>query len=156
MHQAAANLGHAHVHAVWAYQGSRPVVARGRLYAAHGDAVSCADPRSDRVFWKRTLGAAAGDDRELLDSPLTPPAVVNGKLFFGSAHGLVHCLAAETGDELWSVAVGEPVVFQPAVAGGHVYAGTDAGSVFCVATGDPGDDGWLMWGGDAAHNGRLS
>jgi Ca-activated chloride channel family protein len=154
MYQATANLGQSHVHSVWAYQGSKPFVSRGRLYAAHGDVVSCADPRSDRVFWKKPLGSAGGD-QELLDSPLTPPAIVNNKLFFGSVHGFVHSLSAESGDELWSVAVGEPVVFSPAVAGGRVYAGTDVGSLYCFETGDPGDDGWLMWGADAAHNGRV-
>jgi outer membrane protein assembly factor BamB len=66
----------------------------------------------------------------------------------------VHCLAAETGEALWSVPLGEPVIFQPAVAGGRVYAATDAGSLFCIETADPKDDGWWMWGADAAHNGR--
>jgi outer membrane protein assembly factor BamB len=159
MHQAAANLGTAHVHGVWAYQGSKPFVARGRLYAAHGDTVSAADPGSDQVFWKKVLGAksktSADPDPDLLDSPLTPPAIVNNKLFFGSVHGAVHCLSAETGDELWSVPLGEPVIFQPAVAGGRVYAATDAGSLYCFETGDPKDDGWCMWGADATHNGRC-
>jgi outer membrane protein assembly factor BamB len=154
MTQAMANLGTAHVHGVWAYQGSKPFVSRGRLYAAHGDTVSAADPRSDHIHWKKTLGPTAGQGEELLDSPLTPPAIVNGKLYFGSVHGAVHCLSAETGEELWSVTVGEPVVFQPTVAGGRVYVGTDAGSLICFDTGDPSDDGWLMWGADAAHNGR--
>lgn len=155
MHQAMENLGTAHVHGVWAYQGSKPFVSRGRLYAAQGDQVSAADPRSDRVHWKKTLGAKLEENAELLDSPLTPPAIVNGKLFFGSALGAVHCLNAETGDELWTLPVGEPVIFQPAVSGGRVYVGTDSGSLICVETGDPTDDGWNMWGADGSHNGRL-
>jgi Ca-activated chloride channel family protein len=156
MHHAALNLGKSHVHAVWAYQGSKPFVWRARLYAAQGDIVSAADPRSDHVYWKKTVGSANGEDKELLDHPLTPPAIVNGKLFFGSVHGLVHCVAADSGEELWSVPVGEPVIFQPAVSNGRVYVGTDAGSLVCVETGDANDDGWLMWGADAAHNGRVS
>jgi outer membrane protein assembly factor BamB len=155
MDQAMHNLGHAHVQAIWAYQGSKPFVSKARLYAAHGDTVSSADPRSDQVFWKKTIGQSAGDDTELLDSPLTPPAIVNGKLFFGSIEGTIHCLLEATGEELWSVPVGEPVIFQPAVAGGRVYVGTDSGSLIGLDTGDPNDDGWLMWGADAAHNGRL-
>jgi outer membrane protein assembly factor BamB len=153
MDQAMANLGHGH--AAWAYQGSRPFVSRGRLCAAHGDLVSCADPRSDVVYWKKPLGAASAGEGELLDSPLTPPAIANGKLFFGSVHGVVHCLSAEAGEEPWAVSVGEPVVFQPAVAGGRVYAASEGGSLYCLETGDRGDDGWLIWGGDAADNGRL-
>jgi outer membrane protein assembly factor BamB len=156
MHQAMGNLGHAQVHSVWAYQGSKPFVSKGRLFAAHGDTVSAADPRSDRVFWKKTIGPALAEGEELLDSPLTPPAVVNGKLFFGSIHGAVHCLSAETGEELWSVTVGEPVVFQPAVSRGRVYAGTDSGSLICFETGDAGDDHWLMWGANGSHNGIVT
>jgi outer membrane protein assembly factor BamB len=155
MYQAMANLGKGHVHAVWAYQGSKPFVSRARLYAAQGDTVSSADPRSDQVFWKKAVGRASGDDKELLDSPLTPPAIVNGKLFLGSVEGAIHCLASESGAELWSVPIGESIIFQPAVAGGRVYVGTDSGSLVCVETGDPKDDGWLMWGADASHNGRL-
>jgi len=154
MYQAMRNLGQAHVHAIWAYQGSKPFVSRGRLYAAHGDTVSSADPRSDQVFWKKTLGEQAEGGQELLDSPLTPPAIVKSKLFFGTVHGELHCLAAESGEVLWSAGVGEPVIFQPAIASGRVYMGTEAGSLICLETGDAGDDGWLMWGADSAHNGR--
>jgi outer membrane protein assembly factor BamB len=155
MYQAMANLGKGHVHAIWAYQGSKPFVSRARLFAAQGDMVSSADPRSDEVFWKKTVGRTSGEDEELLDSPLTPPAIVNGKLFLGSVAGQIHCLESESGAELWSVSVGEPVIFQPAVAGGRIYVGTDSGSLICIETGDPKDDGWLMWGADASHNGRL-
>jgi len=155
MEQAMANMGLGHVHAVWAYQGSKPFVSRSRLYAAHGDTVSSADTRSDQVFWKKTVGQSAGDGADLLDSPLTPPAIVNGKLFFGTVAGDVHCLSAATGEELWSAKIGEPILFQPAVARGRIYVGTDSGSLFCLETGDPADDGWLMWGADGTHNGRI-
>jgi outer membrane protein assembly factor BamB len=149
------NLGQGHVHSVWSYQGSKPFIYRSRLYAAHGDTVHCADPRSEQIHWQRTVGAS-GPDETLLDGVLTPPAGANGKLFFGTITGEVLCLSAETGAMLWSVAIGEPIIFQPAVARGRVFAGTDAGSLICLETGDAGDDGWLMWGADAAHNGRLA
>jgi outer membrane protein assembly factor BamB len=152
MHQAEGNLGRGHVHAVWAYQGSKPFIARDRMYSALGDTVVCADPRSDEVFWKKRLSDRKGDE-ELLDSVLTPPAVVNDKLFLGSITGEVYCLGAATGDLIWSTSVGEPIVFQPAVARGMAYVATGAGSLFGLETGDQADDGWHMWGGTAAHNG---
>ena len=93
---------------------------------------------------------------EVLDNLLTPPVVVNGNLFVGTILGEVCCLSAEAGEVLWRDALDEPVIFQPAVVGGRVYAATSAGSLFGIETGDPHDDGWPMWGGSAAHNGMPS
>jgi Ca-activated chloride channel homolog len=150
--QAMGNLGMGHVFGVWAFQGSKPFVAHGRLFSGLGDTVHCADPETKEVFWKSKL--REGDtDAELLDSILTPPALVNGKLFLGTLDGRVLCLSAASGETLWSVRVGEPVLLQPAVAHGRVYAPTAAGSLFCLETGNPADDGWLMWGATPAHNG---
>jgi len=154
IHQAMSNLGMAHVSGVWAYQGSKPFLSRGRLFSGQGDTVHCSDPESKEVFWKRKL--REGDkEAELLDSLLTPPAVVNGKLFFGTTDGRVFCLSADSGETLWSVLIGEAVIFQPAVAQGRVYVPTAAGNLFCLETGDPEDDGWFMWGATPAHNGQA-
>jgi outer membrane protein assembly factor BamB len=153
IHQAMGNLGTAHVFGVWSYQGSKPFLADGRLFSAQGDTVHCTDPESKEVFWKRKL-LEGKEGTELLDSFLTPPAVVNGKLFLGTSDGRVLCLSEATGETLWTVPIGEPVIFQPAVVQGRVYVPTGAGSLFCLETGDPEDDGWLMWGASPAHNGR--
>ena len=46
--------------------------------------------------------------------------------------------------------------FQPAVAQGRIYVPTRFGTLFCLETGDPGDDGWHMWGATPAHNGLAT
>ena len=150
MAPARANLGQASVHGVWSYQGSKPFVSNGRLYSSMGDTTQCVDANSGRVIWSRSLR----DTRRggALDV-VTPPAIVNGKVFIGTRWGFIYALSADTGDVIWRVDIGEAVSFQPAVAGGRVYVGTDRGSVFCLETGDPRDDGWMMWGGSARHNG---
>jgi Ca-activated chloride channel family protein len=152
INQAMLNLGQSSVCGVWSYQGSRPVVAGERLYCAMGDTLKCVDLKTDKVLWK-TDPREKKDKGELLDAVLTPPAVVNGRIFLGTASGEVLCLAADTGKAVWSASVGEPIVFQPAVAKGRVYVATSAGSLICLETGDEKDDGWLMWGASAAHNG---
>jgi len=145
MAPAQANIGQTSVYGVWSYQGSKPFVINGRLYSSMGDTVECVDAQSGRVIWSRTLRDARRPG--LPDDVLTPPAVVNGKVFLGTRWGFVY------GEVIWRVNLGESITFQPAVAMGRVYAGTDRGGLFCLETGDPRDDGWMMWGGNAKHNG---
>jgi outer membrane protein assembly factor BamB len=151
--QAQLNLGQNTVNGVWAYQGSRPFVHNDRLYSAMGDTLKCVDPKTEKVLWKKELTPDAKDKGPLVDSAVTPPAIVNGKMFVGTARGEVVCLSAETGAVLWTVTVGEPILFQPAVSGGHIYVSTSVGGLYCFPTGDARDDGWAMWGCNAAHNG---
>ena len=50
--------------------------------------------------------------KELLDSVATPPALVNDKIFLGTTHGDVVCLAAKSGEVLWTAAIGELLFIQ--------------------------------------------
>jgi Ca-activated chloride channel family protein len=151
MAPAMANLGQASVHGIWSYQGSKPFIHNGRLYSSMGDTTRSVDPRTGKVIWSRTqrdaTKPAAGDD------VLTPPVIVNGKIFVGTAGGELYALSEQTGEVLWKVELGEPISFQPTVANGRIYVGTDRGSLFCLSTGNLSDDGWLMWGANAGHNG---
>lgn len=151
MAMAVANLGQASVHGIWSYQGSKPFIHNERLYSSMGDTTRSVDPRSGKVIWSRTLRnpkkAAAGDD------VLTPPAIVNGKVFVGTAAGELYALSEQTGEVLWEVELGEPISFQPTVAKGRIFVGTDRGTLFSLSTGDLSDDGWMMWGASAGHNG---
>jgi Ca-activated chloride channel family protein len=151
--QAQMHLGHGTVAGVWSYQGSKPFLWGGRLYSAMGDTLKCVDPAGEALLWQQALHARGPDEPEVLDSMVTPPALVNGKALVGTGKGEVICLSAASGERLWSANVGEPILFQPAVARGRVYVGTYSGSLVCLETGDEKDDGWLMWGGGPAHNG---
>jgi hypothetical protein len=165
--QAAQNLGQGTVNGVWAYQGSKPFFYRGRLYASMGDTLVCVDPKSEKVLWKKRFHApkekaaknvkGTAKEEELLDTTISPPALCNGKAFLGTTYGEVVCLSAEKGETLWQARLGqsESISFQPAVAGGHVYVSTESGDLFGLETGDPKDDGWLMWGANAEHNGGV-
>jgi outer membrane protein assembly factor BamB len=151
--QAYINLGEKTVSGVWSYQGSKPFVSNGKLYSAMGDTLKCVDPKSEKVLWQKTFQKK--DKSALVDRTLTPPVLVNNKIFLCSVFGDVLCLSATSGKVLWSVNVGEPIVFQPAVANGKVYVSTQSGSLYAIETGDTKDDGWLMWGAKAAHNGLV-
>jgi outer membrane protein assembly factor BamB len=156
MEQSKMNLGQASVSGVWSYQGSKPIVADGKFYIAIGKTLECLTPETGKIVWKKALGEAAKDgprSGETVDAEFAPPAAVNGKLFLGTRAGRVMCVSAAKGDTLWTTDVGEPIVFQPAVANGRIYFGTAAGSLIAIETGDAKDDGWLMWGANAAHDG---
>src|SRR5439155_24947583 len=84
------NLGQASVHGVWEYQGSKSFMSKGRLFSSMGDKVMSVDPKTEKVVWSRTLHD--GKDSALLNSELTPPAIVNGKVFVGTRSGEVIAL----------------------------------------------------------------
>lgn len=151
--KAISSLGLQHVSSLWSFQGSKPFAHGGRLYSSMGDRLLCTDVDRDVTYWSKTLGTPTEADQETVDNELTPPSLCNGKVFVGTLQGKIFCLSALTGVEIWSAHVGEPIVFQPAIAQGRLYVGTADGSLFCLETGDPADDGWLMWGATPAHNG---
>ena len=153
--QAMGNIGQGSVRGVWSYQGSKPFIYKDRIYSAMGDTLKCVDAKTEKILWKKTLRPPKQKDAKepLLNSGLTPPALVNDKVFLGTSFGEVYCLAAETGELLWNASIGEPIVFQPAVAKGRIYLSTNIGHLYCIETGDTKDDGWLMWGANAGHNG---
>src|SRR5262249_18032892 len=107
LHQAMSNLGKGTVSGVWAYQGSKPFMYNEKLYSSMGDSLKCVDPKTEKVIWEKNVHDQQGKDQQR-DSLTTPPALVNDKVFVGTTAGEVVCLAAKSGEVLWSVSVGEP------------------------------------------------
>jgi outer membrane protein assembly factor BamB len=179
MFQAQANLGQGSVNGVWSYQGSKPLFYEGKIYASMGDTLLCVDPRTEKVLWKKesrppkddkakdktppkkvkdktpSVQEPGEDAKLLLDAIISPPALCNHKVFIGTGSGEVICLRADTGKPVWTATIGGSIVFQPVVAEGRVYVSTESGALCCIETGDPQDDGWLMWGANAAHTGAA-
>jgi outer membrane protein assembly factor BamB len=151
-------LSEANLMEVWTYQGSRPCLDEQNLYVALGDKVVCMSLETQTVRWEKELASPAQGNfgnTGLFTSNLSPPALVNEKLFLGTRDGRLVCLSAATGDVLWAEETGEPIVCQPTVIGGRVYAGTNSGSLVAVESGDPQDDGWPMWGAGPARTGKA-
>jgi outer membrane protein assembly factor BamB len=152
------SLSEANLLEIWSFQGSRPCLDEDNLYAAIGYKVVCVALATKAPRWEMDLTPAAGGDfaeSGLFKSHLSPAALVNDKLFLGTRDGRIVCLSAATGEVNWTEVIGEPIVCQPAVAGGRVYVGTTAGSLVAVETGDEADDGWQMWGANAARSGQA-
>ena len=141
-------LGTTTVWRTWSFQGSRPCVWNGRVYSITGDELAAVELSTGRELWRWRAPEQTDGERAL-----TPPAVVNGRVYAGSRDGRLLSWDAESGALRWQVAVGASVVWQPVVTAGWVHAGLASGELVGLATGDPADDGWPMWGGGPGHNG---
>jgi hypothetical protein len=73
-------------------------------------------------------------------------------MFLCSAQGHLVSVRQSDGGVNFSYAMKQPMAFQPALAGGNMYAGTSNGMLVCLKTGDEDADGWFAWGGNAQHN----
>ena len=122
------NLGTDHVFGIWAYQGSKPFLSRGRMFSGMGDTIPCVDPETKELLEKAFPRRCPKE--ELLDTMLTPARSGQWQGFLRHHRRPRSASNAENGETLWSVEIGEPVIFQPAVAGGRVYVTTASGSLF--------------------------
>jgi Ca-activated chloride channel family protein len=134
---------------VWAFEGSRPVVAGGVRYAAMGGRIEASDPHSGAPIWIRHHAKALGA-RSVGSVALAGPQVV-----ISTRDGQIFGLDVDTGYTLWAYDLPKNVVAEPIVAEGWVYAATTDGTVVALNVADASLDGWHMWGGDPYHNGPV-
>ncbi|HEY1013103.1 MAG TPA: PQQ-binding-like beta-propeller repeat protein, partial [Herpetosiphonaceae bacterium] len=55
---------------------------------------------------------------------VSSPALEGGKIYIGSADGVVHCLEAGSGRAVWLHSCDGPIVSSPSVVEGVVYIGS--------------------------------
>jgi outer membrane protein assembly factor BamB len=75
------------------------------------------------------------------DSIESAPAVVNGRIYFGSHDNSVYALNARTGELVWKYTTGNLVSGSPAVVNGVVYIGSDDTNFYALNA----DTGALIW-----------
>jgi outer membrane protein assembly factor BamB len=83
------------------------------------------------VLWKFAAGGRV----------LTSPAVIGGKVYFGSDDGALYAVDTTTGDEVWRFETGGPVRSSPAVTGGLVFFGSYDGGFYALDS----VSGELVW-----------
>ena len=133
----------------WAYQGSRAAYSKGRMLNAQGRYLNSINADDGRFAWRAEVsGGGLAEDAQVF----SPPALGEEFLYLSSSLG--HLLAVGQGDGRlgFMYHFPEPMVFQPALAEGAVYAGTSGGLLICLKTGTKDADGWYAWGGNGEHN----
>jgi outer membrane protein assembly factor BamB len=71
------------------------------------------------------------------------PTATDGKLYFGTPSGFLHCVNAESGEEIWKFEMGGAISVGAAIADGKVYAGQQGGERFFYCL--DAEDGSLIW-----------
>jgi Ca-activated chloride channel homolog len=153
---ASAELGKANAHlgvktvvGGWAYQGSRAAYSKGQMLNAQGRYLNSVGAEDGRFKWRAEVaGGGLTPDAQVF----SPPALGERFLYLSSSLGHLLSVSQEDGRVGFMYEFPEPMVFQPALAGGSVYVGTSNGLLICLKTGSPDADGWYAWGGNGEHN----
>jgi hypothetical protein len=147
--KASANVNVASVAAGWAYQGSRAAYSGGQILNAQANTFNCVSSDSGQTRWRAT---ASGKDVTPDAQLFAPPAAGKKNLYVCSTRGELISLRQSDGNVEFMYATQQPMAFQPALAKGNLYAGTNNGMIICLKTANPDADNWTAWGGNARHN----
>jgi Ca-activated chloride channel family protein len=150
MHQAKSHLGFNTVAQAWSYQGARPAANKAGFVQAKGTFINSMDRERNEKWSARASGRRL--DKE--SQAFAPPALGKKNMFLVSNTGHLISLGQEDGKVNFMYDTKNSITFQPALANGKMYVGTNNGRLMCLETGDPDADGWTAWGGNSQHNKR--
>lgn len=149
--QARGNIGANDFQSIWTYEGSRPLLAGNRCINIQGSLLRAIEHRTGRRLWETPLESST-----MVARSTSSPVLAGNKIFLGTAEGSIVCCDVQTGKILWQTNLNSgPIMTQPVVVSGNVYAATSRGVLVCLKTGDATADGWPMWGGSPSHNGPV-
>jgi outer membrane protein assembly factor BamB len=143
------NVGVNSVAGGWAYQGSRAAYQGGQFLNAQGQYLNALNATTGGVNWRAEVkGSKVNGAMQVF----SPPSLGREYMYLSSGLGHLVSVRQKDGKIGFNYSFKEPIVFQPALARGNVYAGTASGLLICLKTGSNDADGWYAWGGNAAHN----
>jgi outer membrane protein assembly factor BamB len=117
-----------------------PVIVNGRVYASIGqepedgdgagclnciDAAKTGDISATGIIWRN----------EKIGKTLSSCAISDGMIYLPDYAGVIHCLDAKTGAEIWSQDTEAHIWGSTLVADGKIYAGNENGTLMILAAG---------------------
>jgi outer membrane protein assembly factor BamB len=134
---------------------STPVVGGGEIFALDAEAhIYVFRARDGHPLWNRRLAPKNGTDMPTLWGLLGTPNTVDppqgmgggvaydaGKIFVTSGFGVVICMDARTGRDIWRHNLGKPIINAPVVNGGRLFVSTHDNHFYALAE----DDGRQLW-----------
>jgi hypothetical protein len=146
---AESNVGVASVAGAWAYQGSRAAYSQGQVLNAQGRVLNSIRAADGAQTWRaEAKGTKVRDTMQVF----SPPALGTNYMYLTSSLGHILSVHQKDGNVRFNYSLNTPMVFQPSLARGNIYAGTREGLLICLKTGDTDADGWYAWGGNSQHN----
>jgi outer membrane protein assembly factor BamB len=134
---------------------STPIVAGGLIYALDAEAHIWVFRAADgHPVWNRRLAPKNGTDLPTLwgllgkANTVDPPqgagggvAYDDGKIFVTSGFGVLRCMDAKTGRDIWQKDLKMPIVNAPVVNGGRIFVSTHDNHLYAMAE----TDGRILW-----------
>jgi len=134
---------------------STPIVAGGLIYALDAEAHIWVFRAGDgHPVWNRRLAPKNGTDLPTLwgllgkANTIDPPqgagggvAYDDGKIFVTSGFGVLRCMDAKSGRDLWQKDLKMPIVNAPVVNGGRIFVSTHDNRLYAMAE----TDGRTLW-----------
>jgi outer membrane protein assembly factor BamB len=134
---------------------SSPVIGGGMIFALDSEAhIWVFRAANGQEVWNRRLAPKNGTDMPTLwgllgkKNTVDPPqgmgggvAYDDGKIFVTSGFGVVICMDAKTGKDIWRKDLGMPIVNAPVVNGGRIFVSTHDNHFYALAE----VDGRQLW-----------
>ncbi|MCU1386532.1 MAG: hypothetical protein JWL71_5229, partial [Acidobacteria bacterium] len=129
---------------------SSPVIGGGMIFALDSEAhIYVFRANNGEEVWNRRLAPKNGTDMPTLwgllgkKNTVEPPqgmgggvAYDDGKIFVTSGFGVVICMDAKTGKDIWRKDLGMPIVNAPVVNGGRIFVSTHDNHFYALAEAD--------------------
>lgn len=122
---------------VWAgsYIPGSAAIKDHKAYVGHYDnQLVCIDIKAQKIVWTYT-------DPEHGGAFFASPAVGQDRVVISSRDYFLHCVARETGQQLWTFGTRDEIDSSPVIAGDKVVVGSIDGRLYLVSL----EDGSLLW-----------